>query len=313
MTEETEEKKQEWKDWNNNDTLTYEKVDNFPSKSNKNTTIHHAFFTRNGGLSKDVLSSLNVVYSKEDDKSIPTKNRQRLSQVMTNIANERDNPCKFTKFDKDSAFPLITVIEAHTNNVLNITSDMIKSEYNTETMKAIKIEEQYDGMVTNLKNVILGIYTADCCPIFFYDPIQNVIGACHAGWKGALNGIIENTITAMVEQYKVNIDNIECVIGPCIHQKSYQVDKDFINKFVTEWKDVGEKCCVKSEEDKDKLLFDLVEYVKHRLIDNSKIKKENVNVCDIDVFEDERFYSHRRFKKKEEPKFGNFMSCVVMV
>ena len=142
----------------------------------------------------------------------------------------------------------ITIIEAHTNNALNITPDIIKTEYDTDTMKAIKIERQYDGMVTNLKNVILGLYTADCCPIFLYHPIENVIGACHAGWKGALNGIIENTITTMIQQYEVNADNIECMIGPCIDQKSYQVDKDFIKKFETEWKDVEEKCCMKIEE-----------------------------------------------------------------
>ena len=105
--------------------------------------------------------------------------------------------------------------------------------FNKLTIEELKkISDDFDGLVTNKKNIILGILTADCAPILFFDPIDMVVGACHAGWRGALTGIIENTLIKM-RNIGSKTKNIRCAIGPCIGQQSYEVGKDFYNKFVS--------------------------------------------------------------------------------
>ena len=97
--------------------------------------------------------------------------------------------------------------------------------------KLQQTEYKCDGIVTKHKNIILSVLTADCAPILFFDQKKSIIGACHAGWKGALNGIIENTLSSM-KLLGANINNINCSIGPCIEQSSYDVKSDFFKIFV---------------------------------------------------------------------------------
>eukprot|EP01083_Nonionella_stella_P269431 911588_1 len=260
-----------------------------------NNHLQHAFFTRNGGVSTDEgVQSLNVLFSKEDHKNV-FENRLRITQLMTRLTG------------MDTELKLVSLVETHSNKVIHVT-DKIVSEFNPPSHGIPKA----DGMVTQLKNVVLAIYAADCCPIFFYDPNKQILGACHAGYKGALNGIMNNTIKEMVKLGSKASD-IYIGIGPALQQASSEVSIDFKDQYAEECK-VNERFFIKSlVNPESKLLFDYVAYIKSKLIRDCGIAEEtHIECSDVDTFTDHRFYSYRRSHTLNEKKWGNHMSCAVM-
>ena len=165
--------------------------------------IEHGFFTRQGGISTGIYASLNCGYESGDKEKNVTENRRLV--------------CKYLSISLHS---LISAYQVHGSNVVTVEKPWGRDN----TPKA-------DGMVTNRKGIALGILTADCAPVLFADPTQGIIGACHAGWRGALDGIIHSTVLAM-EALGARPSSIKAVIGPCIAQKSYQVEMDFLDQFV---------------------------------------------------------------------------------
>jgi len=232
----------------------------FSKKLQKFKNIKHCFFSRKNGFSKGDYESLNCGLGSGDKKETVLKNLESVSNKIG---------CK-----KES---LITLNQKHTNEVVCFNSDAdVKNKLNA------------DAIVSKVKNVGIGILTADCASIIFYDPINKIIGCSHAGWKGALNGIIKNTVKKFNE-LNSNNENLIAVVGPCINKKNYNVRTDFFKKFI----DQDRKNEIFFEKvDNDSYVFDLRSYINKEML-NLNIK--NIENIEKDTFSEvEFFYSYRR-------------------
>ena len=169
------------------------------------SNLKHCFFSRKNGVSKGIYNSLNCGLGSKDDKK----------NVIQNI----NIVCKKLNCEKK---PIITLNQTHSNKVVCFN--------NREEVKDKMIG---DAIVTKLKNIGIGVLTADCVPILFCDPQKKIIGCIHSGWKGALNGVIKNTVKKFKE-LNSNIDNLIAVVGPCIGKESYEVKIDFYKKFLSQ-------------------------------------------------------------------------------
>lgn len=242
--------------------------------------ITHGFFSRNGGVSQGIYDSLNCGIGSNDDTVNVIENR---STIAVHLSGRRDTP-------------LLSCYQIHSDNVITVDSSWTESE-----------KPKADAMVTNQPNIILGILTADCAPVLFYDPVARVIGAAHAGWKGALYGILENTVTAM-ERFGASRTNILAAVGPSIGVKSYEVSDDFYEKFLQVDKDYTQYFWAGRDEQHHQ--FDLPDFVKARL-ELCGIKK--ISISDNDTCADESlFYSYRRATHKNEPDYGRQLSAIML-
>lgn len=243
------------------------------------SNISHHFFTREGGVSEGLYASLNVGIGSKDVPANVTENRTRTA----------------AHFGLPHA-ALATVHQVHSPNVVVL-----------DHVPEIAARAEADAMVTREKNIILGILTADCVPVLFYDEVHGVIGAAHAGWKGAYSGVIHNTITAMEGLGAVRT-HIHVLTGPAINQESYEVGEEFLARLVEE-REENAGFFVESGR-MAHYLFDLKSYVK------SKIRREQV--ASIDVHADDtralenKYFSYRRSCLKNEPDYGRQISCIVM-
>ena len=165
-----------------------------------------------------------------------------------------------------------------------------------------------DGMVTNMPNITLGILSADCAPILFADPLNRIIGAAHAGWKGALNGIVEKTLAKMIK-HGADYNNIRVAIGPCIGKKSYEVGADFRDRFIR-----ADESNIQFFYDTKKPghnIFHLQKYIKHRLL---KAGVRWVFDTKHDTFtDDSNFFSYRRSVLYGEPDYGCGISTITLM
>jgi len=250
----------------------------FSKKLQKFENIKHCFFSRKNGFSKGVYESLNCGLGSNDEKENILKNLKTVSEKIG---------CK-----KES---LITLNQKHTNEVISFNSEA-----------DIKNKLTGDAIVSKVKDVGIGILTADCASIFFYDPINKIVGCSHAGWKGALNGIIKNTVQKFNELNSNNEDLI-AVVGPCINKKNYKVKSDFFNKFINE----NNRNEIFFEKiNKENYIFDLRGYI-NKEISNLNIK--NIENIEIDTFsESELFYSYRRSLLNKEKDYGRCISVILM-
>ena len=180
----------------------------FSEKLKNFENVKHCFFSRRNGVSKGYYQRLNCGLGSADKKENVLKNLELVAKKIT---------C-----NKES---LITLNQKHTNQVIHF-----------DNFKSIKNKLSGDAIVSEVKNIGIGILTADCAPILFYDYKKKVIGCAHAGWKGAFNGIIRNTVKKFNELNSNNNDLI-AVVGPCISKKSYEVKTDFFEKFISQDKD----------------------------------------------------------------------------
>ena len=250
----------------------------FSSKLNKFKNLKHCFFSRKNGVSKGYYESLNCGLGSNDNKENVLKNLELVSKKIS---------C-----DKKS---LITLNQKHTNQVIQF-----------EDRKSVKNKLTGDAIVCKVKNVAIGVLTADCAPILFYDEKRKIIGCAHAGWKGALNGIIKNTVKKFKEFNSKNEDLI-AVIGPCIDKKNYEVKNDFFEKFILKNKNneiFFEK--ISSE----KYLFDLRGFINKEVFD---LNIKNVENIELDTFSrKELFYSYRRSSLNKEEDYGRCISVILM-
>ena len=250
----------------------------FSSKLKKFKNLKHCFFSRQNGFSKGYYKSLNCGLGSNDLKENIQKN---LNFVSNKIG------CK-NEF-------LITLNQKHTNNVIYF-----------ENEKSVKNKLPADALVSKIKNIGLGILTADCAPIFFYDPKKKIIGCAHSGWKGALNGIIRNTVKKF-NDLNSNSSDLIAVVGPCIDKKNYKVKIDFFKKF-TEIDEKNNLFFTKIGD--DQFNFDLRGFINKELF-NLNIK--NVENLQMDTFSQEKlFYSYRRSCLKHEHDYGRCISVILM-
>ena len=250
----------------------------FSKKLKKFENIKHCFFSRKNGFSKGSYLSLNCGLGSGDKKENVLKNLNLVS--------------KKTGY-KDEV--LITLNQIHSNKVVYF-----------ENESSIKNKLPGDAIVTKIKNVAIGILTADCAPILLYDHSKKIIGCIHSGWKGALNGVIKNTVKKFKE-LNSNIDNLIAVVGPCIGKESYEVKIDFYERFVSQ--NLEHKEFFKKISD-ERYIFDLRGFINNE-ISNSNIK--NIENIEKDTFsEEEFFYSYRRTRLNKEQDYGRCISVILM-
>lgn len=162
-----------------------------------------------------------------------------------------------------------------------------------------------DAIITNLRNLTIGLFTADCTPILFFDEKNSVIGAAHAGWPGAFKNITDNTIAKMLE-LGAQIENIKVVIGPTIRQKSYEISQEFYDRFVDENSE-NKKFFIDGQRP-EHYLFDLPSYVKEKL---KKAGIKNISDDEIDTYSNtEKLFSYRRSTHLGEADCGRNVSVI---
>jgi len=250
----------------------------FSKKLKKFENIKHCFFSRKNGFSKGHYLSLNCGLGSGDKKENVLKNLNLVSKKIG---------CK------DEV--LITLNQIHSNKVIYF-----------ENESSIKNKLSGDAIVTKIKNVAIGILTADCAPILLYDPAKKIIGCIHSGWKGALNGVIRNAIKKFYE-LNSNKDDLIAVIGPCIKKENYEVKPDFYQKFIFQNRSNGE-FFTKIEE--NKYIFDLRAFINKEISD---LNVRNIENIELDTFsEKETFYSYRRSCLKKEKDYGRCISVILM-
>ena len=250
----------------------------FSEKLKKFRNVKHCFFSRKNGVSKGYYESLNCGLGSNDKKENVLKNLELVAKEIT---------CS-----KES---LITLNQQHTNQVVHINSN-----------KSVKNKLTGDAIVSEVRNIGIGILTADCAPIFFYDHKKKIIGCAHAGWKGALKGVIKNTVKKFNELNSNNNDLIAAV-GPCINKKNYEVKVDFFEKFISQNKN-NERFFNKTSS--EKYFFDLRSFINQELSD---LNIKNIDNIEMDTFsEKEFFYSYRRSRLNEEQDYGRCISVILM-
>ncbi len=238
--------------------------------------INHCFFSRKGGFSSGLYKSLNCGKGSRDKRKNVSKNLQYVSKKMSVKKNR-----------------LILMYQTHSNKVIEIDNTNLNKNVNS------------DAMITKDKKIALGVLTADCVPILIYDARNKIIGCIHAGWRGALSGIIKKTINKIKD--KNSIHNIYASIGPCISTKSYEVDLAFYKMFLAKTK--KNKKYFKSKK-KNKKLFNLRKYVNDKLVE-LKVKVDHIN---RDTFKEKKnFFSYRRSSKLKQNDYGRCISTISMI
>jgi YfiH family protein len=239
--------------------------------------IQHCFFSKKNGFSKGIYKSLNCGKGSNDDQKLIVKNLRVVTESM-NVANEN----------------LILMHQSHSNNVIVID----KKNKNNKEFKS-------DALITQIKGLVLGVLTADCVPIILYDQNSETVACIHAGWKGCLSGVIENTLSKL-KAINLNNNIIACV-GPCIGKNNYETDLDFFNIF--EKKSNFNSSFFTKKNDK-KYFFDIRGFV------NNKLKILGVNYIDnleMDTFQDsDNFFSYRRSRKLRENDYGRCISVIAL-
>ncbi|MBI2239171.1 MAG: peptidoglycan editing factor PgeF [Magnetospirillum gryphiswaldense] len=249
------------------------------SALNEIIRIRHGFFTREGGVSQGIYESLNCGPGSADAPAAVAENRSRAMAMM-------DLP----------ASALVTVHQAHTADVVTVTGA------GDQAGRPIA-----DAMVTTVPGLALGILTADCAPVLLADRKNGIIGAAHAGWKGAVGGVLENTVARMVE-LGAKPKNIVGAIGPCIGQRSYEVGPDFPAPFLAE---IANNSDFFAPSQRDgHYLFDLPGYVSRKL---ARLGLVEVTRVPADTCRDgARFFSYRRSTLAGEKDYGRQLSVIVL-
>jgi YfiH family protein len=246
---------------------------------NEIACIRHGFFSRNGGVSDGPYASLNCGYGSGDDPAKVTENRARA----------------MTRLDLGGG-ALVTAYQSHSTDVA-----VVEEPWNREDAPRV------DGLVTRQPRLALGILTADCAPVLMADAGARVIGAAHAGWRGALNGILEAVIEAMVE-LGARRNSIVVGVGPTIGQRSYEVGPEFPTPFFEQAESNGDLFYLGRRE--GHFLFDLKGYVARRL-GRAEVKRIQILPCDT-CAEDNRFFSYRRACLRREKDYGRGLSVIYL-
>jgi polyphenol oxidase len=241
--------------------------------------IRHAFFTREGGVSAGLYSSLNCGFGSGDAAEKVAENRARAMAAL-DLAPDR----------------LVTCHQVHSPDVVTVAAPWRRED-----------NPRADALVTNCRGIALGILTADCVPVLFADADAGVIGAAHAGWKGALGGVVAATVAAMA-RLGAAPGRMRAAIGPCIAQRSYEVGPEFPARFLAEDADNGDFFAPARRA--GHFMFDIAGYVERRLI-AAGIGAIQRAPCDT-VAEETRFFSYRRACLKGEKDFGNGLSAIVL-
>lgn len=237
--------------------------------------VPHGFFGRKGGVSKGAVAGLNCGLGSDDDPAVVEANRRMAADAILPGA------------------PLASVYQIHSPTAVIVTEAMPNDE-----------RPNADALVTDRRGLLLGIVTADCAPVLLADVEAGVVGAAHAGWRGATAGVTDQAIAAMIS-LGARIERIAAAVGPCIARASYEVDHEFAERLLAD------------DPENDRFLcdgpggnphFDLEAYVVARLA-AAGIRRIEATSLDTYKLED-RYYSYRRATHRIEPTYGRQLSLI---
>lgn len=242
--------------------------------------IRHGFFTRQGGHSTGIFSSLNCGFGSGDTRDAVMENRATVAKAL-GVRPE----C------------LLSAWQVHSPDALTVGGPWNDPE----------VRPRVDALVTRKRKLALGVLTADCGPVLFADPEAGVIGAAHAGWKGALTGVTSRTIATMEEE-GASRARIVAVIGPMISQRAYEVGPEFPERFTDA--DPGNSRYFSASARANHSMFDLPRYLEDRLKMEGVGTVINLGLC---TFSDEnRFFSYRRSTHRNEKDYGRLISAIAL-
>lgn len=239
--------------------------------------IDHAFFTREGGISNGIYRGLNAGLGSGDARIHVVENRLKMAEHLRASGNDITSP-----------------YQVHSPDVAIAAID-----WATDRPKV-------DAVVTQTPGLAIGVVTADCGPVLFADPNAGIIGAAHAGWKGAIGGVLENTIETM-EKLGADRDNIQTVLGPMISQENYEVGPDFPRPFLAS--DAANERFFVPSRNVDHHMFDLPAFIIYRL------QQAGVAACwsgHCTYADEDRFYSYRRTTHRKQEDYGRQMSAIIL-
>jgi YfiH family protein len=241
--------------------------------------IRHAFFTRSGGVSQGVYDSLNGGVGSNDAPAKVTENRARMAAALGVLPDY-----------------LITAYQIHSPDV--VVADQPWT---------IESRPRADAIVTRAPRLAIGVSTADCGPLLLADAEAGVIGAAHAGWRGALTGVIEAAIAAM-EKLGAERSRIVAALGPTIRQPNYEVGPEFVARFLAA--DADNTRFFAASERAGHAMFDLAGYIADRVQRAGIVNFEDLGLCTY--AEHERFFSYRRTTKQGEPDYGRHINAIAL-
>jgi polyphenol oxidase len=240
--------------------------------------LRHAFFTREGGVSDGIYAGLNGGLGSSDVPANVQENRRRMAMHM-GVAPEH----------------FLSLHQIHSPDVVVATGPWDGPA-----------RPKADAIVTKTENLAVGVTTADCGPVLFVDPAERVIGAAHAGWKGALTGVLESTLQAM-ETLGADRARIVTAIGPMIRQPSYEVGAEFVARFLAD--DAANEAFFIPSRREGHAMFDLAGFIRKRL---EKAGVRQIDDLGHDTYADDRFFSYRRSVHRSEPDYGRHVHAIAL-
>jgi YfiH family protein len=241
--------------------------------------IRHGFFTREGGVSDGIYASLNGGIGSKDDQALVAENRARMARAL-DVAPERFIGC----------------YQIHSPEVVIAERPWTHAD-----------RPKADAIVTNVPDLAIGVSTADCGPLLFADQDARVIGAAHAGWRGAITGVIEATVAAM-EKLGAERSRITAALGPLIRQQNYEVSQSFVDEFLRD--DESHARFFSPAGRAGHAMFDLPAFVEQRIRQSGIGAFEDLRLCTY--ADPERFYSYRRSVHRAEPDYGRHINAIVL-
>lgn len=242
--------------------------------------IRHGFFTRQGGVSGGIYTSLNIGLGSDDERSSVLENRDRVAGQL-GIGADR----------------LVSPYQIHSADVITVSAPFAQDA-----------DRKADALVTATPGLAIGIATADCGPLLFADTNAGVIGAAHSGWKGAVTGILQNTVAAM-EALGATRNNITAVLGPTISQGAYEVGPEFKERFLQEHPDNTRY--FKPSERAEHFMFDLPAFITDKLQALGLGAVADLALCTY--ADEDRFFSYRRTTHRKEPDYGRQISAIALL
>ena len=265
--------------------LTYSRLENIPF-------IKHAFSTKEGGVSEGIFSTMNLSFTRGDDIDKVKENYRRFFDAVGFALNN-----------------MVMSDQIHETDIMKIDEKKI-NEINEESEGIEdRVCKNIDGLITDLLNVPLVTFYADCVPLYFVDTVNKAIGLSHSGWRGTVKGMGIKTVEAMVREYGSNPENIVAVVGPSICQECYEVSKDVVDELHKEYDDKFDVSSIYYEKENGKMQLNLWEANRQILL-LAGLKSENIvisNVCTS--CHSDLLFSHR----KTNGKRGNLIAVMEIV
>lgn len=244
--------------------------------------VRHGFFTRQGGVSRGLYASLNCGPGSGDDAARVGENRARVMRAMG--------------FSADTVGAMNTLAQVHSAKVVRLRRALPAGRH-----------PQADALVTDVPGLVVGVLAADCVPVLFADTAGQVVAAAHAGWKGALGGIVTATVAAMGEM-GAPAEGIVACVGPCIQQPSYEVGAELRRRFLDA--DRGNRAYFEESNRAGHFMFDLSKYVTHR-VEAAGVRR--VDRLELDTYTcEQEFFSYRRATHRGESDYGRQVSVIAL-